>query len=423
MHPAISLITNKMRSVNPQSTHVVSLKKIEKTCINLLKHASSPKNITDFIITQAILRNASDIHIDHYQKTFLVFRIDNILITVAQFNRKESRLLIKAFKTAIDCPCSGLEKPYPAKISTTKSPNIFYNIFIIPFKPFDSVILRLQPPKSSNSNQNHTARHIENIKKPIFIWQMGKVGSTTLLASLKPFSSPLSPNITNLLTNDDSIRYNNIVHTHSIKVLYDFLHSNNEDFIIISLVRELLSRNISSVFQSMCDPAPQNNVFIATKDEFKKLPYDKQEREISNKLHIINNFDHIFNWYNHLFKTHIYFPEVNKYSINIYDKKFNCHDGYQVYGSTTPRIKMMIIRLEDLNNLEQKIGNFLKIDNFRLIKENVSSQKWYSPIYKKFLANYKPQQRDLEKLYNSQFMKYFYSRDQIETFIKRWAKH
>jgi len=122
-------------------------------------------------------------------------------------------------------------------------------------------------------------------------------------------------------------------------------------------------------------------------------------------------------WYDNLLRSHFYYPDIDRFFIDIYQTPFDWDRGFQVYESKTPRVKMIILRLEDLDNLEQALGDFLQIDNFKMHKGNLSAEKWYQDIYKRFKKEYTPAPEELAAIYDSQFMRYFYSPAQIERFM------
>ena len=253
---------------------------------------------------------------------------------------------------------------------------------------------------------------------------MGKVGSLSIYNSLKKYSKPTSWEPYIIGQQDRWPIHNNLIQNHSIELLYNALHYSNEPFVIISLVRDLLPRNISSIFQSMCFQENwRNEYFIATKKNFLNFSYEKQEQELTTQLQKMNMSDSTLNWFDNLLLSHFFYPEIDRFFIDVYAKPFNKEKGYQIYHSKNPRINMLIIRLEDLDNLENEIGDFLGLDSFRLIKTNISEKKWYQPIYHKFKQRYRPTPKELKKIYNSNFMNYFYSQNQINHFIKNWQNN
>jgi len=159
---------------------------------------------------------------------------------------------------------------------------------------------------------------------------MGKVGSSTILASLKPYSRQcLWP--PGKISDEPFWQYNNIIHSHSAKPIYHVMHHSDEEFIIISLVRDILQRNISAVFQSMCDETTGNQCFIAPENELRRWENKRIYNAIKNKLRLLNLSDRLTAWYDALFKSHFYYPDVDRYHIDVYSKPFDHRLGMQVY--------------------------------------------------------------------------------------------
>jgi len=383
-----------------------------------------PRQIVELVLTQSLYHGASDVHMDNTAGHFTIFfRIHGILHAIASYEDAIARRIIDQVKIKSNITLSEGRSPsiqeghYSIPPFHTNIP-----IHIIPFTPLESVVIHLPCPSGGSSINHNASLPLRDIEKKIFIWQMGKVGSASVLNSLKGFTLPTSWEVTNIVANDHWLVHNNLLHTHSIQILYNFLHYTEEEFIVISLVRDLIARNVSSIFESMCRNAPWNKLFIAEKNDFIAFSYEKQEAEITKKLSELNRDEGLLNWYNSLFKSHFYYPDTDRYLIDIYSKNFDHTKGVQTYSSKTKRVKMIIIRLEDLNESEQAIGEFLGIDNFRLLKDNLSKDKWYKPIYEKFLSRYTPPREEINKIYLSKFMQYFYSQSQIDTLIARWTK-
>lgn len=412
----------KLNYIPPQTLYSerVSIDTIFVDCLRL----QDPHKIVDFLLTQSIYHGASDVHMDNTTGVFKIFfRLQGSLSLVASYEKIFAQRIIDAIKLKINIPASTSKKK-SIQIGHYSIPPLHHNIpvYIIPFSPLESVVIHLPCPRDFLSFHQETTTPLADIKKKIFIWQMGKVGSASILNSLEKLTTPTDWDVTDIVTNDHWLVHNNLFHTHSVQILYNFLHYTEEEFIVISLVRDLLARNISSIFESMCRNAPWNKLFIAERDEFTNFPYERQEAEIQKKLAALNMDDGLINWYDSLFKSHFYYPESERYLIDIYNKKFDHDKGIQIYSSKRKRIKMIIIRLENLNESEEEIGNFLGITNFKLIKNNLSNDKWYKHIYEKFLSRYTPPAKEINRLYQSKFMQYFYSQNQIKTMQDRWTK-
>ena len=113
--------------------------------------------------------------------------------------------------------------------------------------------------------------------------------------------------------------------------------------------------------------------------------------------------------------------EVYKYlGINIYEYPFDKEKGYLIIEKGN--IKLLILKLEKLNECVQVIRQFTGAGNFELAKENSSNDYWYKPIYDNFKKDFIPNREYLNKLYKSKFMQYFYSDSEIEAFYKKWLR-
>ncbi|MFW8601260.1 putative capsular polysaccharide synthesis family protein [Desulfobacterota bacterium M19] len=384
-----------------------------------------PDNIRPSLLTwlifQATQLNATDIHIDMINGCCsLSLRIEGEMKYICNIPLKTGLNIVNNIKRELRIDSIELQEPWSGWFSTPKNYDQQYEVHIIPFKPLESVIVRLKPLTPAKPSWTNTP----GIKKKIFIWQMGKVGSSTILASIKPYTSRYNwyhdYHDTAIKSDEPYWQYNNLIHSHSAKPIYHTLHHSDEEFIVISLVRDLLQRNISAVFQSMADKIPGNDCFIAPQRELENWDYKRICREIKKKLLYLNLSDQLISWYDRLFKSHFYYPDVDRYHIDLYGVPFDRQRGFQVYDSKTTRIKFIIIRLENLNDLEAELGFFLGIRKFRLINNNIAEHKWYNKIYKQFKIMYKPTREELNHIYNSKFMKYFYTSEQIDRFISRW---
>ena len=66
------------------------------------------------------------------------------------------------------------------------------------------------------------------------------------------------------------------------------------------------------------------------------------------------------------------------------------------------------------------LGNFLNIGKLELVSSNVGTDKWYSEMYKRFKRNFKPTEEYLNIMYDSKYIKHFYTDKEIESFKNKW---
>ena len=222
---------------------------------------------------------------------------------------------------------------------------------------------------------------------PVFIYQMGKVASSSIHYSLKT-------------------QYPGAVaHAHHIggtnwasEVLYDWFKRGNE-IKIISPVRDPIGRNISSFFQQYSD---------YTKKEYERLNLD------TDKL-----IDDFINQYPHDVPLTWFDDNIKKYfDMDIYDKQFP-ETGIAKYR--LKNVSLLVFRIDLDDSLKEKaIQDFLTFKSFRLYNKNVSSSKEYYDTYKQFISLVKLPETYLSKMKNSRFFKHFYTNNEIDKIVSRW---
>ncbi len=258
-------------------------------------------------------------------------------------------------------------------------------------------------------------------KEVVLLYQMGKVGSMSILKSLHDIDVEVLHTHTffgnfpvqifskykekklflgGFLYETGARLYKNI----RLKLL---LGKNGEKRLkIITILREPISRNISLYFQDFQIPLAHHYI--------NDLP---KHRTISEKNSIdvfiadyFENFNHFhgINWFDDEFKRVL--------GIDVFDYDFDKVKGYGIIERDN--IDILILQMEKINQLENVIGQFVGNDNFRLANENTSHQKWYAPVYRDFKRKIKFDQKYVDDMYNSKFMRHFYSDDDIESFKK-----
>lgn len=224
---------------------------------------------------------------------------------------------------------------------------------------------------------------------PVFIFQMGKVASSSIHHSLKK-------------------QYPGAVgHAHHIgrsnwvsELLYDWFRCGNR-IKIISPVRDPVSRNISSFFQDYSD---------YTKKEFEELELNTE------KL-----IDEFISQYPHDIPLTWFDDNIKKYfGIDIYETPFP-ETGSATYVSGN--VSLLVFRIDLDDSLKEKaIQDFLGFKSFRLRNKNVSSNKEYYDVYKKFISTIRLPDSYLTKLKDSKYFNYFYTKEEIDKMTRRWKK-
>lgn len=108
----------------------------------------------------------------------------------------------------------------------------------------------------------------------------------------------------------------------------------------------------------------------------------------------------------------------NCLGIDLFDYKFDKEKGYAIIESGNTEI--FIYRLDKLNSLESRIGEFFGVSEFQLISSNRSEDRVYRELYKEAMSKIKIKKEFLDKCYNSKLIRWCYTDTEIEQFREKW---
>ena len=236
---------------------------------------------------------------------------------------------------------------------------------------------------------------LASLKPPLFILQMGKVGSRSIFYSLEDINYGPMVHF-HYLTQEKNI------HPYTAKFIEKQLSNKNRQINIICPIREPVSRNISSYFQDY--EAISGKSFA---------DYDSNIENLISLFYEINHNERGLRWFDDEFYRLL--------NINVYDYEFPKTQGFQhiIKG----RFNVLIYKLELPDEKKvQIICDFLNLQNFSIRRVNVTNKKKYSNIYKTFLQNIVVRDDYLNDMYNSKYAKHFYSTDEIDKLRSKWKK-
>ena len=259
---------------------------------------------------------------------------------------------------------------------------------------------------------------LNNTYPPILIYQMGKVGSSSIRKSLQNLNlqNPIAyihylswSSIQSVeqyyLKQSTSEVPSHIQFSKEVRKMIDqFLGKIR--FKIISLVRDPVARDISSTFQNIEIGLPQ------------LLNMDTQKATDEVITYLVNAFkkfdesqDEVCTWFDNEIR--------DIFQFDIFSIPFNTSRGYQIYSTLYSDI--LVIRLENLIECcQEAFYKFLGIQNFSLLNENTGKKKWYADIYQKTLSEIIIPEKILKKIYQSRFSKHFYTDLERSNFIQKW---
>ena len=166
----------------------------------------------------------------------------------------------------------------------------------------------------------------------------------------------------------------------------------------IVLVREPISRDISGFFQNY----RLMNIDI-NKNDIESICKQVQDR----------GHDLALNWFDTDFKKFTDF--------DIFNYDFNKKLGYSIYKIDS-NSEVLIIRTDKLSDVFKiSIKEYLNIDFDELYNFNISSNKKDGKLINDFKKKYYESNVDLDKTYNSKFVKHFFTDKEIKKYKLMWS--
>lgn len=262
--------------------------------------------------------------------------------------------------------------------------------------------------KNTIFREGTSVRYKDCFSDDIFIYTMKKVGTMSIREGLGKALGVPQMHLHSLNSNLTGLEKETLT-PYSQKTIFKVKDAikNGKPLKVITSVREPVARNISFMFyilpRVLGEYAHVHNTFKT------KYAYTEIFEDIYYKL---MDHNYVLNWFD---------DEVNKYlGINIYEYPFDKEKGYSIIEKNN--IKLLILKCEKLDNCAEIIQKFVGVEKFELSKENSSNDYWYKPIYDKFKSEFIPHEEYLKGLYDSKFMRYFYSDKEIQTFYRKWRR-
>ncbi|MGF1521841.1 MAG: putative capsular polysaccharide synthesis family protein [Leptolyngbyaceae cyanobacterium] len=260
----------------------------------------------------------------------------------------------------------------------------------------------------------------------IIIYQMGKVGSTTIWDSLEALNldipiyhiHTLKPEIIQKAADKGRSDFPKLRFVYPEIVQSEYLRKQLDrnaiktPWHVITLVRDPIAKTLSLFFQQL-----EQELLLGT-DYRQKIKEEGQEavlQKMIGRFHqeYIRNPDrkHPFYWINREIKDNL--------ALDIFAEPPLSDAGYRIYKAAAANI--LLLKLESLSDCHQQaFQEFLGLQNFQLVQSNVGSQKRYGSLYKAFLKQVDLPADYLEEIYGSKLVTHFYSASEIERFYQRW---
>ena len=266
-----------------------------------------------------------------------------------------------------------------------------------------------------------------NWDKTVILHNMGKVGSSTVWNSLKVsgidqektllrshFTSKKGVQLFRKVHEDGYGGWQNfpaqikgMVMAEKIKSkLYRWHFSEHNRCKVVTLVRDPVATNIAGFFQN----------YLWWPTEIYELCRNKPSECLPELTQcFLENYPHDYplNWLN--------WELGGIHGVDIETEGFSTSKGWKIYKQKNADV--LVIRLDKLNACAQEaFKELLTIDDFKIVNENVATNKWYADLYKEFKNSIILSEAYITKIYDSRWMQNFYTSEEISAFAAKWSK-
>ncbi len=176
-------------------------------------------------------------------------------------------------------------------------------------------------------------------------------------------------------------------------------------WIIISVIRDPVARNISAFFLSI--------------DMFIDNIYEKYD---SGELSIEDITDAFLRKFAHDQPLQWFEEEVKQvFDVDVFKYSYDVNQGFQYIENKNS--KLLLVKVETLNDkYKGALSSVFGKTPDKLVNTHLSAEEQpYAKIYKAFLKSVHLPEEYLDQMYNSMYAKHFYSADEINNFRERWS--
>ncbi|HXV42375.1 MAG TPA: putative capsular polysaccharide synthesis family protein, partial [Anaerolineae bacterium] len=275
---------------------------------------------------------------------------------------------------------------------------------------------------------------LQAAQPPLLIYQMGKVGSSTVYKSLQALKLDMPIYHPHFLTPElietyeakrkqyfGTERMGDLKHIWQCEYLSKQIKKglNGKKWKVVTLVRDPIARNVSAFFETLevklLNGSDQYKIKADSKSvySFEIITSVVNVAELSQLF--VEKFDHD--------TPLVFFDREVKVmlDIDVFLGEFPKSKGYKIYHGKY--VDVLLIKLENLNDCAPRaFKEFLDIDGFTLVNTNIGSEKNYAPIYQKLKNSITLPDVYIDEMYKSKYARHFYSEAEIEKFKTKWCK-
>lgn len=240
---------------------------------------------------------------------------------------------------------------------------------------------------------------------PILVYQMSKVGSTSVCAALKGAGfRPLHVHYLGPMWEQVWEKYRNSpvtppLHLSVERLLRPYLRWTSHRLKVVTLFRDPIDRHISSAFQTYDRDGFEVNEAGST--------IDRLRDDILAGL----GLDYCSEWFDRELRS--------VFKVDVLAAEFDKESGYSIVRG--PRADILTLKLETLDRNWSTLAGFVgrPIEPNRM---NVRSGQREAEIYREVRRRLRLPRRSVEKYYDHQWMRHFYTGQEIAALCQRWSE-
>jgi hypothetical protein len=235
---------------------------------------------------------------------------------------------------------------------------------------------------------------------PVIVFQMGKVASSTIEATLHQV-----PGI-------DVFRAHRLERAGQTKpekpgrrlleswMVHERLIQPRVPAKIVTLVREPIGRNVSAYFQNI-------DQVLGVTDAWKNLTIEALARGFLEKY----NHRRAITWFHAEFKPVL--------GIDVYEHPFPREEGFQRIQSGPYDALILHVELPD-EVKARELARLLGINDLKLVQRNVGEKKEYAEVYQEFLRTLKLPAAYLDEMLGSKYARHFFTDPHLARVRQKW---
>lgn len=241
--------------------------------------------------------------------------------------------------------------------------------------------------------------------RPILIYQMAKVGSTSVYRSLR--AAGVYPLHVHQVAEESRrrgiefySRHEEVppIHLYVSQMLRPYLRWTSHRIKVISLVRDPIARHVSSLYQM----ADFNDTVSGDAAETR--------RRIVERLEDPGAMDYTFGWFDRQLKAVL--------DVDVMAEPFDKERGFGLYAG--PRADVLVVKLERLSDLLSTVVSDFVGRELQVTQANVRRRAKRGEEYARVKRTLSISASARNRIYGHDWMQHFYTQDEIEAFQSKW---